>query len=371
MIATTPMPVKNFLGVEVKKSFGLKDSDVKAAIKVADDIEKLQQQPSTDEAKRTNDINALLVKLAEEIGKLPISAAAGTNTSIMYGPKYGHHGSSASVGYREAPFPAGSVPMGSSTPVLAKANIRKQGGSPYYIKGHLLNDNLGGPGTTWDNLTPINSKANSDHKTNFENEVKMAVNGALSGSSTTRLGYMKGFTVVANYGRSEPPSLTQLKDDNASTYPPGFDVNNWAEQDVIDILESELHIPLNLVCRATIKPAGATAEKQVSYTVDNEIHYGDLSQYQLGLQPKVPVVLGDVVKANAGAKTEKEMENAFKSAGLKAIGPARAKSIYDTFRAKQRITNGKADIGIGLVALNRLNKGKLISSGSFSGPWPP
>ena len=143
-------------------------------------------------------------------------------------------------------------------------NIRKQGGSPYYIKGHLLNDNLGGPGTTWANLTPINSKANSDHKTNFENPVKEAVNGKLSGSSATTLGYMKGFSVVANYGRTAPPSLTELKDESASTYPSGFDGAKWDIDEVIDILENELYAPVKLICNATIKKDASSPEVSVS-----------------------------------------------------------------------------------------------------------
>jgi hypothetical protein len=44
-------------------------------------------------------------------------------------------------------------------------------GSPNYVRGHLLNENLGGKGQMY-NLTPITTKANSDHKTKFENTVK-------------------------------------------------------------------------------------------------------------------------------------------------------------------------------------------------------
>jgi hypothetical protein len=43
--------------------------------------------------------------------------------------------------------------------------------SPWYVQGHLLNHNLGGPGLRH-NLTPITQKANSDHKNNVENELK-------------------------------------------------------------------------------------------------------------------------------------------------------------------------------------------------------
>ena len=58
----------------------------------------------------------------------------------------------------------GKVPEGSS----------RQGGA-VYIKGHLLNDNLGGPGVE-KNLFPISVQANSEHKTRIETKVKDIVN---------------------------------------------------------------------------------------------------------------------------------------------------------------------------------------------------
>ena len=44
-----------------------------------------------------------------------------------------------------------------------------------YIKGHLLNDNLGGKGDT-ENLFPITGRANADHERDIESEAKTVVN---------------------------------------------------------------------------------------------------------------------------------------------------------------------------------------------------
>jgi len=366
MIATTPMTVKNYLLTEVKDKHNLKDSDIQIPLQTAENIDKLIKASEPDEAKKTTGINMQLTKLAEEIASLPLTSA-GTNSEIMYGQKYHEHGSSAFVAFRQAPFPSGSAPMSSSTKTLSKMNIRKQGGSPYYIKGHLLNENLGGPGNIWENLTPLSSKANSDHKLNFENPVKMAVNGKLSGNSTKPLGYMKGFSVVANYGRTEPSSQTMLKDESASDFPPGFDESNWDINEVIEILDNEMYAPTTLECKATIRKDASSPEENISYTVNNDISHGDLKEYQLGLAPKVSIKLADLIKNNPEATSDKEMAKTF--SGIKGIGEARAGKIYDTFKKKGKITNGKADIGIGLVALNRQNKGKIITSGEFSGPW--
>jgi DNA/RNA non-specific endonuclease len=42
---------------------------------------------------------------------------------------------------------------------------------PYYVRGHLLNENVGGKGQIL-NLTPITTKANAGHKTSVETSVK-------------------------------------------------------------------------------------------------------------------------------------------------------------------------------------------------------
>ncbi|MFT6501430.1 MAG: hypothetical protein ACJASQ_001542 [Crocinitomicaceae bacterium] len=47
-----------------------------------------------------------------------------------------------------------------------------------FVKGHLLNDNLGGMANK-DNLYPITAQANSDHKTKVENKIKTYIEGGV------------------------------------------------------------------------------------------------------------------------------------------------------------------------------------------------
>lgn len=44
--------------------------------------------------------------------------------------------------------------------------------SNYLVQGHLLNDNIGGPGDSMSNLTPITKSANSTHNSKVEQKVK-------------------------------------------------------------------------------------------------------------------------------------------------------------------------------------------------------
>lgn len=47
--------------------------------------------------------------------------------------------------------------------------------SGYMVQGHLLNDNVGGPGNNMKNLTPITRSANTTHEKQIEKEVKYLV----------------------------------------------------------------------------------------------------------------------------------------------------------------------------------------------------
>lgn len=373
MIASTPITVRAYI-LKIKDDNNFKDADIKKPVNTVERIEtKEKENAVTDDQKtqQVNDISNLMTQLSLDLAELPLEKA-GVNSNAIYGGTYqGAFGTSAVIAFQQAPFKRGSEPN-VDHPTYSKINIRKDGGGSYYVKGHLINDNLGGPGTQWANLTPLNRDANKDHQLQFEDIVKNAVNGtAARGINTEALskqGYTKGFGVTVTYGRSEVPALTHLKDESKDDLPPGADPG-WNMQELKELLEAEKTVPSMIRCTATIKKKGAAAEEQVAYTVKNNINYGILSQYQLGVKPKTTVTLASLI--NTSAKTEKEMTDSFKT--INGIGTVRAKKIYDTFRSKGRITNGKADIGIGLLALNNMNEGKNIhiTSGNISWPVTP
>jgi hypothetical protein len=67
----------------------------------------------------------------------------------------------------------GSVPRRNACSRVNRLNAEHFGGYRW-IKGHLLNENLGGPGES-ENLTPLTATANSDHKNSFEAPIKSAL----------------------------------------------------------------------------------------------------------------------------------------------------------------------------------------------------
>ena len=54
------------------------------------------------------------------------------------------------------PKEVGPLPTKTTTTLL---NRRRKGLGSYYVRGHLLSEKFGGPGTTWENLTPLSRSA--------------------------------------------------------------------------------------------------------------------------------------------------------------------------------------------------------------------
>ncbi len=73
-------------------------------------------------------------------------------------------------------MPDGSKPTQAAQQTYDKLNKRRlRGGSFYYVRGHLLNHNIGGPGK-WKNMTPLSTQGNKDHERKVESLVKAGVN---------------------------------------------------------------------------------------------------------------------------------------------------------------------------------------------------
>jgi hypothetical protein len=80
------------------------------------------------------------------------------------------------LGPKAAESRNGTIPRGDSCKAVNDLNApftaRHQ--DPPWVKGHLLNQELGGPGNS-ENLTPLTQKANGKHKTAVELKIKAAL----------------------------------------------------------------------------------------------------------------------------------------------------------------------------------------------------
>jgi phage-related protein len=215
-------------------------------------------------------IDDLLRRLSEVTARFMPMDPAGS-TAPIYGPRVNGFGSAATVLRLTPIHREGSAPSSGDlgNPKWNSLAKRKQGEGVYYIKGHLLNDNLGGPGSTWDNLTPLTQAANSDHKNNFENTVKQVVNGTTGpyAAPTPQQAQQRNlrsvnFVVTARYGQPARPADIEYLRDQAN---PDLD-------DVADIIEAENTIPVALDCQAReLLPDGQPGNTLRAYTVDNRV----------------------------------------------------------------------------------------------------
>ena len=137
--------------------------------------------------------------------------------------------------------PSGTSPQDKGTPIWADLGSLRKGQAPIatppgvtnlpYIQGHLLNQQLGGPGRMY-NLTPITENSNvHDHEKNVEKHVKSWVN------DKKKVAY---YEVTADYpSPTTPASLTTQKQKEAfatkklvreltcTAYKKEFDGTSW------------------------------------------------------------------------------------------------------------------------------------------------
>nr|WP_238431390.1 DUF4157 domain-containing protein [Streptomyces cavernae] len=95
--------------------------------------------------------------------------------------QYGSLDPGAGAGtYMKAELHPGQIPRGSSPRVKPSWWPRGSGAtarwfSTYMVQGHLLNDNVGGPGDTLYNLTPLTKTGNGNHHSMAEYNVKKEI----------------------------------------------------------------------------------------------------------------------------------------------------------------------------------------------------
>src|SRR5262249_20022950 len=217
------------------------------------------------------EIEGLLDRLATATARF--MPRTGGSTPPVYGPLVSGFGSSLRLERPGAPCPGGRGPRAGSDAWDALRR-RQFGNGSYYVRGHLLNNNLGGPGNTWTNLTPLTQAANNRGKESmlhqFETPVKTQV------LNQNRIVH---FQVTAQYGRVHPL---------ASQVETLLGPDRHEDDAVIAaIIRAEQNIPQTLQCEADVLAGNGQAAQQIGpVSVDNRIDDDDLSRYQLTATPR-------------------------------------------------------------------------------------
>ena len=127
--------------------------------------------------------------------------------------------------------PKGSTPKETNT-VYEKLFSRLEGSRAYYVRGHLLNEHIGGPGTLI-NLTPLSQKGNKNHLRVAEEPIKIAVLG----------GAVVDYILSVRYGRNVPETS------DAELEAAGFETEKQKET-IRKVRANEKHVPMGLSLRS-------------------------------------------------------------------------------------------------------------------------
>lgn len=157
------------------------------------------------------------------------------NDEPWFGPLTGR-GFGTFAESRITKFEEGGEPSVDNPTWDALLTRRTDSGDSYYIRGHLLNQHLGGPGYNFQNLTPLTRSTNSDHSKTVEEKLKTRI------AKKETLDYR----VQAVYGRWpwEWPSYMF----NLLAAPTASLLLGGAYARLAALKDAEQHIPMNLYC---------------------------------------------------------------------------------------------------------------------------
>ncbi|GAA4460560.1 hypothetical protein GCM10023189_35840 [Nibrella saemangeumensis] len=279
MVRSNPTAYASFIDLV---DVGTDEKKVKAkgeAKGIAKQIDDKRQEPldgKTEEEKEKSketklaDVEKLLADLAVPTAVLFGNAAAAGEPQIDNTVQSAGFGiTMKAVRLNKQQKVKGSPPTASMLPAYVTLNNRRQaGGASYYVKGHLLNENIGGEGK-WPNLTPLSREGNSNHESEVESLVKAAVNS----------GAVVEYNVTAVYGYGKNASKIPADDPMAA--------------EKLKIVQEEVNVPTQLQCEAYIleNQNGTFGRKQaiVNTSVENPVGQ-EANTYVLEGTPARPTI---------------------------------------------------------------------------------
>jgi len=237
----------------------------------------------------------------------------------------------------------GSDPTSAGNAAYAALNERKHSpgsDASYYIKGHLLNQQLGGKGT-WANLTPLSRSGNAQHSSKAESIVKKTVD----------LPAIVEYSVVPSYSsRGDKASLLGAISSSSDAAE--------AKRVKSEIVKAEDSVPTSLTVDAYIldenlKRKDAVISQAISNPVDR-----NLNSYFLASMPK-PVAVNLSEDGTDKIQTLPGI-GAVLAERIVKVREDRKKQGFQRFGSYQQIADLVAGIGEGkLAALEQAGHVKL------------
>jgi len=237
-------------------------------------------------------IDGLMDELAQATARfMPVGGADQASTRPVYGPlNSAQYGTSATVLHltNNRDF-QGSTPRRSlHTDAYRRLNQRRDGGRSYYVLGHLLNHNIGGPGDTWSNLTPLSQGANNSRSDSmlhgFEKHVKDAVDAPDPAERKA-----VNFIVTANYGMPSRDSDARNALERARAAANDSDKRRWLA--IREVVQEEATVPRNVSLRAYTLNSDGGRDRQLGSGADvDNVPSSDRDIDNYGVTPRPDIL---------------------------------------------------------------------------------
>lgn len=283
-IASTPVAFRMFLtNLRIPDHKQARLNPVKASIEAQLlRVDNLIGNTAIAEATKTSQMQALLELIGAEIAEL-IRETSGTSLVSLepqWGALHGGFGSSMRVQIVNGrPTTTGSQPSrgltNSNWTKLRKRKTSIGSRDTYYIRAHLLNDNIGGPGNRWDNLSVLTQDANN--RDWYGSGSHLAVETRATGPLLEE-GKAFIYLVTAGYGRNANTSLLNQI--------PSSSIPTSQKADIQSIIEAEEFVPTSFTCTineidSSTGETVAESDHNINVSVPNNIANTSLSDYKL------------------------------------------------------------------------------------------
>jgi hypothetical protein len=268
IVESTPKRFQVFLDGISDRS---KATDKALAQRLFNELKALQAEaaaatPDSDIGTRignkTNEVSVVAARL------MPATDRAGIDRASP--PEFGGltdgFGSSVVVPTLTSNMPPGDSPRveGGSWEYLRR-RLTREGGRSVYVRGHLLNHHIGGPGHTWANLTPLTQEANNGPEDSMLNSFEAPIKRAVDAGQT-----VSNFRVTVGGGRlSSATPLREIDAEIAATTNARELTRLRAMRQVVD---AEQTVPRSVTMRAQILSAGSAdveAPRPVAHDISN------------------------------------------------------------------------------------------------------
>ncbi|HET7833884.1 MAG TPA: DUF4157 domain-containing protein [Gallionella sp.] len=301
------------------------------AVAIARQMDDLRNRASTTDGTLSDADLARMEALWDPLSRELALCFPGTASSQpQYGPVASPSGwGSGMVIVRLASGLTGSSPSVTNR-TFEDLNLRRHGtaSSPgtasYYILGHLLNEQLGGPGNIWSNITPLSRSGNAQHDQQVESQLRAPV----------RAGRQFRYEVQVRYGRGTSGLLATI---SATTADPVL-------QNKRKVLAAEQYVASSLLVRAVELPVPGKPAPSINLTreISNAVDQSSLNAYAVpgqAVRRLTVLALNDSVRKAAATEHREALMR------LPGIGAARINELislgpYGSWAAVSERVNG-------------------------------